>query len=317
MAQAQLKPIYVLCGSDTFRLDEERRQIVSDVIGKSDPQTCVADFDGAEVLEPAAVIDELRTVPFLSPGRVVIIRNADAFVTKYRKSLEKYLENPCRTSALLLMVTTFRSNTLLSKTARRIGEVIDCNVRETKDLRKWLTDAAARRGKKIAPPARQLLSRWVGKDLGALDREIEKLCLYVGQRNTITTEDIAAVGSDTAGPVDYALTNALSAGGAPQALRELNRLLRRRGDEFRALGSIAWHLRRALEAQQAIAAGNRLPSLRRMPFRAREAFVGMLKRRGAKTLQGDMRRLLSADLGMKSGADPKATLQELVMALCS
>ncbi|MDP7163213.1 MAG: hypothetical protein QF792_06955, partial [Phycisphaerae bacterium] len=61
MAQAQLKPIYVLCGSDTFRLDEERRQIVSDHIGKSDPQTCVADFDGAEVLEPAAVIDELRT----------------------------------------------------------------------------------------------------------------------------------------------------------------------------------------------------------------------------------------------------------------
>ena len=26
---------------------------------------------------------------------------------------------------------------------------------------------------------------------------------------------------------------------------------------------------------------------------------------------------LAADLGMKSGADPKATLQELVMALCS
>ena len=315
MASGGFKPIYVLCGSDGFLQDHYRAEIISRVVGQADPQTCIANFDGSNDPELAEVMDELRTLPFLAPARVVLIRNADAFISKYRQKLEEYADNPCETSALVLMVTSFRSNTRLAKSVAKIGEVFNCKLPDDTSLRQWLTKSAGKRGKKIDPRSAALMEQWIGRDLAAQNAEIEKLCLYIGQRETITAQDVAAVVTATAGPAAFALTNAITARDVPGALKALDGLLRIRGAEFQALGSIAWHLRRALQAQQEIAAGGK-PKLQ-MPYRQQSAFLAMLKRRDRGKLQADMRSLISADLGMKSGLNPKSALQELVISLCS
>ena len=154
------------------------------------------------------------------------------------------------------------------------------------------------------------------RDLATLDAEIEKLCLYVGERETITVEDVGAVVTATAGPVAFAMVNAIRAGDHAAALEALNKTLRVRGDEFAALGSLAWHVRQCLEVQQAVAEGRR-PDLGKTPYRVVENLVAMVRRRGHRKLQADMRSLIDADLGMKSGRAPKGALQELVIALCS
>jgi len=315
MATDGFKPIYVLCGSDGFLQDHYRAEVVSRVVGQADPQTCIASFDGSNDLDLAEVMDELRTLPFLAPARVVLIRNAEAFISKYRQKLEEYVDNPCETSALVLMVTSFPGNTRLAKAVAKIGDILNCKLPDDTSLRQWLTKATGKRGKKIDPQSAALLEQWIGRDLAAQNAEIEKLCLYIGQRETITPQDVTAVVTATAGPAAFELTNAITAGDAPGALKALDGALRIRGAEFQALGSIAWHLRRALQAQQEISAGGK-PNLK-MPYRQQSAFLAMLKRRGQVKLQADMRSLISADLGMKSGQKPKAALQELVMSLCS
>ncbi|MDP6633825.1 MAG: DNA polymerase III subunit delta [Phycisphaerae bacterium] len=315
MASGGFKPIYVLSGSDGFLQDHYRAEIIAKVVGQADPQTCLASFDGTNDLDLAPVMDELRTLPFLAPARVVLIRNADAFITKHRQKLEEYVDNPCETSALVLMVASFPGNTRLAKAVAKIGDILSCKLPDGSSLQQWLTKASGKRGKKIDPQSAALLEQWIGRDLAAQNAEIEKLCLYIGQRETITPQDVAAVVTATAGPAAFELTNAITAGDAPGALRALDGALRIRGAEFQALGSIAWHLRRALQAQQEIGAGGK-PNLR-MPYSQRNAFLAMLKRRGQVKLQVDMRSLISADLGMKSGQNPKSTLQELVMSLCS
>jgi len=315
MASAGFKPIYVLCGSDGFLQDHYREEIISRVVGQVDPQTCLASFDGSNDLDLAEVMDELRTLPFLAPARIVFIRNADAFISKYRRKLEEYVDNPCKTSALVLIVASFPGNTRLARAVAKIGDIFNCKLPDNHSLQQWLTKSAGKRGKKIDPQSAALLEQWIGRDLAAQNAEIEKLCLYIGQRETITARDVAAVVTATAGPAAFALTNAITAGDAPGALKALEGALRIRGAEFQALGSIAWHLRRALQAQQEISAGGK-PDLK-MPYRQQSAFLAMLKRRGQLRLQADMQSLISADLGMKSGRNPKSVLQELVMSLCS
>ena len=49
------------------------------------------DADKAEISD---IFDELRTAPFLTDKRVVLIRRAEDFISKYRESLEKYFEKP-------------------------------------------------------------------------------------------------------------------------------------------------------------------------------------------------------------------------------
>jgi len=315
MVPEAVKPVYVLQGGDSLLLDQCRREIVAKAVGSADPQTCVGVYDADAEL--AAVLDELRTMPFLAPRRVVIVRNADAFISAHREALENYLESPSAAGVLVLMVSAWASNTRLYKLVGKIGQVMQCSAPKAGGLIKWIRDAAAGRGKKIAPDAAELLAHWVGQDLAALDGEIEKLSLYAGARQSLTVEDVSALVTATAGPEAFDLTNALTAGDVGAALKALEGMVRRRGEEFKVLGMIAWHLRRVLAAQQAIRSGS--PPQRaapKMPWAQQQPFLAMLQRRPLKTIQADFRRLIYADLAMKSGVDPAAAMQKLVVELC-
>jgi len=318
MAAAKFKPVYILHGTDEFLRDQHRHRIIDLMVGQSDPQLCVATFDATAQL--ADVLDELRTLPFLAPCRVVIVRDADAFVTAFRTKLEDYLQSPCRTSSLVLIVSSWPRTTRLAKLVSKTGEVLECSVAERTNLPAWLAEAARRRDKAIAPDAAGLLGEWMGADFAALDSEIEKLSIYVGERETIELADVVALVTATAGPVAFALTNAIAAGDAAAALKALDGMLTKPGEEFRTLGLLAWHLRRAIRAHQSIQSGQRpqqAVAALGMPYPAQQSFLAFLRRRGRESLQADFRQMIAADLGMKSGAAPKAALQGLIVALCS
>ena len=50
----------------------------------------------------ADVLDELFTLPFFSRRRLVIVEEADTFVTKHRKDLEAYVQAPSTSGTLVL-----------------------------------------------------------------------------------------------------------------------------------------------------------------------------------------------------------------------
>jgi len=305
-----IKPLYVLNGEDAFLRDTHRQEILKFILDGADPQTCLSTYDSTAEL--AEVLDELRTLPFLAPCRVVVITDADAFVSRHRAKLEDYLNSPTETATLILAVSSWPSNTRLYKLVKKIGQVMDCNV-QAGSMMQRASQRADKRGKKIARDAAELLVEWLGNDLGALDGEIEKLSLYIGDKDMIRAEDVSLLVTATAGPGIFDLTNSIVAGNTSKALKALGGMLTTRGEEFRVLGLIASNLRKALRAQQLISAG-KSPELH-MPYSARSDFLAMLKRRPLATLQKDFRKLIRADLGMKSGLDASAALQELVVGL--
>jgi len=314
MSEPDVKPVYVLHGSDGFLLDAHRRELVARIIGDADPQVAVSNFDADAPV--ADVLDELRTAPFLAPRRAVIVRDADSFLSQHRKKLEGFFTKPPpSTASLILIVRVWKSTAKLEKRLLQIGEKIECSVPEKGSLRGWLQKAAGKRGKRIAPDAAELLEQWVGRAYGTLDAEIEKLSLYVGDRDTITLADVSALVVASAGPQAFALTNAITEGDVPAALDALGGMLNLRGEEFKTLGMLSWHLRRALKAKRALDAGGRMGIP--LPPDRRAAFGNYLRRRPLERFHQDFRRVLRADLGMKTGAAPRGTLQELVIALCS
>lgn len=315
MSTTAVKPIYVLHGSDEFLRDTHRKEILAATIGQADPQTSISTFDSN--VELAQVLDELRTLPFLAPHRVVIITDADAFIAAHRDALEKYLESPSAHGTLILQTSAWPSNTRLYKVVAKVGQAVDCSVGDKQDLGRWLAQAAEKRHKAITPPAAELLAQWIGRDLAALDSEIEKLSLYAASRPSITEADVADLVTASTGPGAYDLTNSITAGDASAALRILSGMLTKKGEEFKTLGLLAWHLRRALSAQQQLQKG--VPAERAvpyMPFDQRNAFIKMIRTRSRGKLLSDFRRLIKADLAMKSGADAQAAMQELVIGLC-
>ena len=286
MSEASFKCVYVLCGPDAYLRRQARARIVRDFTGEADPQLVVTRLDASAELSEA--LDALRTPPLTAPRRLVIVDQADDFVTAHRASLEKYLSRPATSGSLMLVVNSWPGNTRLAKLTRRIGQVIDCTAPAEGELPEWISAATERHGKRIAADAAELLAAWIGSDLARLDSEIEKLAIYLGPRRAITADDVEAAVVATAGAARYALSNAIRDGDAPGALDALNKMLTRRGEEFRVLGLIGWQLRRQ----------------RAGPVRGRAG------------LRRCFRRLLQADLAMKTGADPQTAVQVLVTQLC-
>ncbi len=313
MAGKDLKCIYVLRGDEPALVDHHRAQIISQALGDADSQTSLMKFESDADL--ADVLDGLRTLPFLAPRRVVVVRGADAFVTRHREALEKYFKNPSRNAVLILQVTRWNKTWRIHKNMSTRGELIDCSTPAAGDLRKVIRAAAQQRGKKIRNDAVEALIEFVGADQAAILNYVEQLSLYADERDTITADDVGALVAPTAGPAAFALTNAIAAGDAAAALRQLNKMISTRGDEFRALGAVHWHLRNAYSAARRLQNGR--PSDVSMPAAPKRDFMKMLNRRSVSDFRRDLRRLAATDLAMKSGRDPVAAMRELIINLCS
>src|SRR5262245_6997394 len=105
---------YVLAGPERFLKQAALRRIQEIVLGPEGGDFGRTEFDG-ETAEFAAVLDELLTLPFLAPRRLVLIQDADAFVTEHRKRLEKYVAAPSSAGVLVLDVASWASSTNLAK----------------------------------------------------------------------------------------------------------------------------------------------------------------------------------------------------------
>ena len=101
-----IHPIYVVHGSDRRRVADEVAALTERILADADVQVALSSYDGATA-ELAEVTDDLRTLPFLSPRRLVVVKQADEFIKRYRRELEEYLESPCATGVLLLMAESF------------------------------------------------------------------------------------------------------------------------------------------------------------------------------------------------------------------
>ena len=111
-------------------------------LGEQADEMAVSRFEG-KTTSLADVLDELRTLSFFARRRVVVVEEADPFVTKYRAELETYVQSPAKSGVLVLMVKSLPSNTKLAKLVDAGGLALDCGNPGEKDLVPWLTQLAS------------------------------------------------------------------------------------------------------------------------------------------------------------------------------
>lgn len=163
--------------------------------GDFDLETFVASESSPEQWIAAA-----STTPFLSPRRTVIVRmlartdmDSDQ-VESYKSQLASLPD-----SARLVLVGDEDSGEDQPAVIRHwvkaigsIGHMVDCRVEKTK-VQEMVREEVASRGKKMLPTAVQLLVEMCGGSFTASLEELDKLALYVGDLETISDKDVAAV----------------------------------------------------------------------------------------------------------------------------
>ncbi len=278
----------------------------------------VTQFDG-DVVRWADLRDDLATASLFDFGdkRTIVVRRADKFVSDHRAELEKFVAAPSDASRLILELETLASNTKLYKAIDKNFLVVQCTANVDKKTgvtaakrRKFLTDYLAPRYKtKLTAGAADLLVELLGEEMGMLDTEIAKLALYRAPGATIDESIVQDVVSGWQGKTVWQITDAIAAGDAAEALRQLDKLMSGGQKPIALLPQISFSLRRLGMATAIVlhreacnrpvqlddalsSAGIRWPAELQ---RAKAQLKGIGRPRGKKLLEW----LLDADLRLK------------------
>jgi DNA polymerase-3 subunit delta len=320
-AKPSARPVYAVVGDDAF-LRRETLEAIGRVIlqGESDEDLAVSRYSG-DVARLSDVLDEVRTLPFLSRCRVVIVEGADPFVTAHRRELETYVERPSSSGVLVLSVKTWPASTKLAKLVEKVGLSIECKGPHERALAPWLAQLARSRCQaQLDDDAARLLIELVGPEAGMLVSEVEKLAVYVGQRGKIHRDDVARMVG--AGRIEtiWKTLDAATTGRGDLALDHLDGLLAAGEHPVGLLAAMSVSLLKVHHA-------GRLRRLRMDPKDAcREAgipYPAVEKTQQQHAHLGPSRvdqlpeMLLQADLDLKGSSQltPRAVLERLIVRL--
>src|SRR5262245_16848793 len=296
------QPVYVLFGDEDFLKREALAAIRRHVVG-DDPDPLAYTALPGEQAKFAAVVDELSTLPFLCQRRLVVIEDADKFVSEARAKLEKYVTAPSATGTLVLVVKSWPATTKLAKLVPA-DATVECKAMAAAKLPDWcVRRAKAAHGKAINPSAAQLLVDLVGGDLGLLDQELAKLAAYAADAKEIGRADVdRCVGRSRTEEV-WKIFDAVAARQPAQALGILSRLFEQGQDPMPILGAFSWRLRALAQAHRALQAGRSMSQAlaeARVPqYRAaQESAERQLRHLGEHRLDQVYDMLLEVDQGM-------------------
>ncbi len=302
-------PIYVIYGKDRRRVTDSADAIARQVLADADPQLSLSRLEGNNI-ELADVIDELRTLPFLSPCRLVMIKDADSFITKYRQPLEAYLDAPSLTGVLLLLPESFPATTRLAKIAAKVGQVVSCEPIKPRELAGYLiTYAKEQHSLKLNRDAAELLIQLAGDDSGVLCCEVDKIAAYLigpdKPKTQITLDDIQAVVGHNRLYNVFNVIDSLTAGKTADALSLLNQMLNQDRDaQFTTVGAFAWHFRRLYQARLLL--DKKLPDgeiIRQSRIWAnQDQFIRQVKNLKIENIGCILEQLMRIDQASKTGA---------------
>jgi DNA polymerase-3 subunit delta len=225
------KPVYALIGDDSYLQLQQLASLTSEF--PADAQRIDVDGERAELSD---VFDELRSFAMFGGSKIVVMRNADAFITRYREQLEDYLAAPSNSATLVMRVASLPSNQRIYKAIAKAGQIVQCVPPKDRELPKWIIDHAKRVHQvNVAQDAALQLADLIGCDLGRLDSELAKLALMKDD-GKIDVKDVAGSVSFQREQEMWDMTNALAAGDAAEALRRWRHLVQLDpSTEFRAV----------------------------------------------------------------------------------
>ncbi|MHC4192694.1 MAG: DNA polymerase III subunit delta [Planctomycetota bacterium] len=318
-ARSRIGLIYVIAGAEASLVDAQCDNLLDELLEPEHRMTGLFRAEPREV-SPVEILDELRTVPFLSDKRVVLVKNADKFVSENRELLEKYFDNPCSTGILILTVNSWPTNTRLAKKLPSVGRLL--KVTEPKPwqlpqrLIQYARDAYS---KNLSKEAAELLIELSGDELGRLYGEIDKLALFTEGEKKITTSHVESLVGHNRLYNAFAVINACLKGDAAGAVNRLrNMFTEDRSAEYMVVGAFAFHFRRMFNAKVLLdeGVGPKEIASRLRIWSNKDGFFEQLRRMSLRQLGENLQQLANIDYAIKTGrTSARVAIEQMVLRL--
>jgi DNA polymerase III subunit delta len=307
------QPYYVLSGDEDFLKRRVLTILVPLVLGDADPEYGVTTFPGAKT-DFSTVRNELDSGSLFGDRMLVLVDQADPFVTEFRPQLEAYVAAPSENGVLVLDVKSLPSTTKLAKAIPEASHIV-CKSPGDYKLPAWCVAwCQSQYGKKLTLPASQMLVELVGATMGVLDQELHKLRDFVGERPNIDVADVDGLTGRSRVADVFKIMNAVGDGQPVRALKILGELFDEGEHPLKLLGAFGSQLRRLARAarihRQGVALEEAMTKAGVATWpQARDSARKQIMHLGRNRLDKLYDWLLELDLGLKGGNPLPARLQ--------
>jgi len=183
-----VKPIYFLMGEEPYYIDG-----ISDYIEKTILTEEEKGFNQMVLYGRDVTIDEIvsnaKRYPMMAEKQVVIVKEAQD-LSRTIENLISYVENPQPTTVLVLCYKYKKldARKKLAKAIKKDNVLFESKKLYENQVPDWIRRVLAGKGYTITPKAAQMLTEFLGNDLGKVNNELEKLQLIIKPSEQITPQ---------------------------------------------------------------------------------------------------------------------------------
>ncbi len=310
LKKGKIAPSYLFFGEEELLLEEVIEALTEKLI---DPSLRSFNLDlvyGDEV-DGERLIDLATTLPMLSGRRLLLIRRANRLNLGTRKALLDLLQSPPSTTCLVLIAPHTDPRSAFIRDFSQVSTPIQFFPLKEGEIPSWIMKRAGKQGKSITEEAAHRLWLLAGEDLMTLSNELEKLSLYVGQREEIGEEDVLNLFTGGKPYNIFNLTSALGDKDLGKSWKILDALLR----SGESLGGILAMISRHFTILLKIKLGS-TKKLGVHPYYLK-GYIHQAERFAIQDLERGLEHILQAEVEIKSGgSEPRLALEFLIYNLC-
>lgn len=187
-------PIYLLHGEEPYFID-----LISDYIEDNALDPADRDFNQTVIygrdVKPSELFAMAKGFPMMANYQVIIVKELQelkAPVDKFYEMLQDYLENPQKSTILVLChkYKKFDARRKFLKIAQKIGMVYETPKVWDNQVPGWIQTFVQEDGYRIGDKATMMMAEFVGNNLSRVANELKKLYILTEKGAEITPESI-------------------------------------------------------------------------------------------------------------------------------
>ena len=318
--QGTIDPFYLFFGQEAYLIREYTETLTARILGAAPRDFNYDRYAMADRDSLAEALGTARTLPVMTMYRVVVVQDLQELRKADWKLLEGYVTSPSESTALIAGSRDSEPKKF-PEFVWKHATAVACAPLDGGNLRGWVAKAVTEAGYSITDQAIRGLLQDHDPDLRILEREIEKLCTYVGEPGEVSLEDVQAVGQASRQHSLFALSDALGGRQPGPALLEVDHLLNQGEPPLVVMSMIVRHFRLLWTIKQLAGQDQdryRIAKTLRLPPNVCRTLMAQSRSFSAERLQELYGAALEADLTFKSTNKPPRTILEgLVLQLCA
>jgi DNA polymerase-3 subunit delta len=183
------KPVYWLEGEEDYYIDKIVSYAEHQLLPESEAGFNLSVFYGKDA-NWSDIVNACMRYPMFAERQVVLLKEAQQM--KDIDKLENYIEHPLASTVFVVSYKekTLDKRTRLYKTIKKDGEVFTSEKIKEYKLVEWVTEYIKAQDFSMSQKGVLLLADHLGNDLNRIVHELEKITVNLGQRKTITEDDI-------------------------------------------------------------------------------------------------------------------------------